>query len=358
MNQISCDAFIELDDEIKQEFYEDVQAAIKDINECASLLESGADAQVIDRMFRSLHTVKGNCNMVFLEEFVEVSHKLEDLFSGIRSGEIQYDDTYGEFAVVAVNAIDVQIQSMLQNQTADGDILKKLEQIIDQIEVTSPEERLAISEKAIIAIQDGHYNLDLVAIDSEHGRAFSFLDATDFEFFEFISDRKTAVEPEHHDYIFICETLALKINQRLGNSIDEQQLKVAVMFTGFSRAFASDPQAIQLDIEQVFFASGLLSRISGWGTAADIILQMLENHDGSGVPKGLKGDEILPAAQALGLAVEFTLAVLLNQSQGYKASLFTAVKMINAQKGTRFKDRLIERFNQIIKSEYLTTQMW
>ena len=358
MNQISCDAFNELDDEIKQEFYEDVQAAIKDINECAEILEAGADAQVIDRMFRSLHTVKGNCNMVFLDEFVEASHKLEDLFSDIRSGDIDYNDIYGQFAVVAVNAIDIQLQTLIKTQVADKDILDKLEVIIDQIENTDQESRLPLTEKAIIAIQDGHFNLDLVAIDQEHGRAFSFLDATDFEFFEFISDKKTAVDPEHHVFVEICETLALKLNAKLGQSIDEQQLKVAVMFIAFSRAFATDPQATTLEIEQVFFASGLLNRISGWNIAADVTLQLLENHDGSGLPLGLKDEKILPAAQAVALAAEFTLTVMLNQNQGYKTSLFTAVKAINAKKGTRFKDRLIERFNTVIKSEYLTAQFW
>ncbi|MCW9015540.1 MAG: hypothetical protein OQJ89_01105, partial [Kangiellaceae bacterium] len=74
VKEINSEAFDELEDEIKQEFYEDVVAAISDINECATTLESGADAQVIDRMFRSLHTVKGNCNMVFLEDFVEATH--------------------------------------------------------------------------------------------------------------------------------------------------------------------------------------------------------------------------------------------------------------------------------------------
>lgn len=358
MSQITCESFNELDDEIKQEFYEDVKAAIKDVNECATILEAGADAAVIDRMFRSLHTVKGNCNMVFLDVFVDVTHKLEDLFSDIRSGDIAYNDTFGKFAVTAINAIEIQIDSTVTNQFADSDILGRLEQIIDQIEHTSPEDRLEVAEKAIIAVQDGHYNLELVAVDEEHGKAFSFLDATDFEFFQFISDQKVKVAPEHHDFIEICETLALKLNEKLGQSIDEQQLKTAVMFAGFSQSLASDEFPTKLKIEQVFFASGLLSRMPGWKIAADVCLQLLESFDGSGSPYGLKDSKIMPASQALALAVEFTLLVLKNKQKGYKQSLFTAVKLINAQKDTRFKGRLIERFNTVIKSEYLTNQMW
>ena len=98
--------------------------------------------------------------------------------------------------------------------------------------------------------------------------------------------------------------------------------------------------------------------MAGWSIASDVILQLNENHDGTGAPLGLKDEQIKPAAQALALSFEFTFIVMLNLSQGYKASLFTAVKMINAKKDTRYKARLIERFNQIIKTDYLTTQMW
>lgn len=358
MSQIICEAFNELDDEVKQEFYEDVRAAVKDVNECAAILEDGADAAVIDRMFRALHTVKGNCNMVFLPIFVDVTHKLEDLFSGIRSGEIAYHDTFGKFAVVAINAIEAQIDSMVLQQVADSEILTNLDSIIDQIENTHSEEQLEITEKAIIAIQDGHYNLELVAVDDEHGQAFSFLDATDFEFFQFISDQKVKVESKHHDFVVICEALALLLNARLGHSIDEQQMKVAVLFVGFSQSLADEEFPVTLKIEQVFFASGMLSRMQGWKVAADICLQLLENFDGSGSPFGHKDNDIMPASQALALAVEFTLLVLKHKQLGYKKSLFTAVKLINAQKDTRFKDRLIERFNTVIKTEYLSSQMW
>ncbi|TQV76534.1 hypothetical protein FLL45_00800 [Aliikangiella marina] len=358
MNQISCEAFNELEDEVKQEFYEDVQSAIKDINECASTLETGADAAVIDRMFRALHTVKGNCKMVFLEEFVTSSHKLEDLFSGIRSGEIDYQDIYGKFAVTAVNAIDIQLKTLVETGSADADTLKKLEDIIDHIEVAPVEDRPHLAEKAIIAIQDGHFKLDLVALDEGHGRAFSFLDATDFEFFEFISDKKALIDPSHQAFIDICEPLAMKLNAKLGQSIDEQQLRTAVIFVAFSRALASDSLATMLEVEQVFFVSGLLNRMAGWSTAAEIALQMIEKHDGTGAPLGIEGDKIMPAAQALGLATEFALIVLQSKTKGYKQSLFSAVKLINAQKDSRYKSRLIERFNDVIKSEYLTTQMW
>ncbi len=358
MSLIACSAFTELDDEIKQEFYEDVAAAIKDINECAVVLETGADSQVIERMFRSLHTVKGNCNMVFLEPFVNAAHKLEDLFSDIRSGDIEYSDIYGKFAVAVVNVFNSQLILLIDNQPVDDLFLVKIESLIDKIESTETEQRLSLTAKAIIAIQDGHYNPELVAVDEENGRAFSFPDATDLEFFEYIADKQTAIDPEYHQYVQICEALALKLNAMLKRSIEEQQVRAVVIFMGLSRRMVPCSEVIHFNIDQVFFASGLLSRMAGWTTAADVTLQLLESHDGNGMPYGLENEDIMPVAQAISLAFEFTSIVMANKKQGYKQALFTAVKSINAEKEIRYKSRLIERFNTLIKNEYLTGQMW
>lgn len=358
MSQNNFDTFNELDDDIKREFYEDVVAAIGDINQCAQLLEAGSDAQVIDRMFRALHTVKGNCNMVFLTDFVNASHKLEDLFSDIRSGEIEYNDTYGNFAVVAINTIKIELDSLMNTQSANTDILASLESTIEEIERSSSGQRLLTTEKAIIAIQDGHFNLDLVAMNEENGQAFSFLESTDSEFFQFISDKQIKAKPETAKFIEICETLAVQLNSMLGRSMDEEQLKTAITFVILSNLISNETHPEDLTIEQIFFASGLLSRMSGWSEAAEVVLQLKENYAGSGAPLGLEKEQISPAAQALALAFEFTFIVMKQISSGYKKSLFSAVKLINAKKDKRYKARLIERFNQLIKQEYLTNQMW
>ncbi len=358
LSHVDNPAFNELDDETKQEFFEDVVAAIGDVNDCASLLASGADAQVIDRMFRALHTVKGNCKMVFLEEFVDTSHKLEDLFSDIRSGEIAYQDIFGQFAVVVINEIQKQLEQLIKTQQADLTVLKSMESIIDKIECFPSNERASVAERAIIAISDGHFNLDLVAIDNEHGRAFSFTDATDLEFFEFIGDKLSAANPNHEKFLKITKDLALSLNEKLGRKADIDQINAAIYLLVLSNSIRREDSKFELALEQVFFASGLLDRIPGWAQASSLVHKSLENHDGSGVPNGLSGEDIEPAAQVLGLAFEFGYQVVNHLSMGYKQSLFTAVKAINAKKDTRYKSRLIERFNSLIKQEYLTAQKW
>ncbi len=357
MVDITCEEFSELEDEIKQEFYEDVVAAIADINACVSQLKESVDESVIDRMFRAIHTVKGNCNMVFLTEFVNSAHQLEDLFSSVRSKAITYDPVYGRFAIQVVNQIQQQIQSIIETGIANGEILMNVKSLINQVQATTDAERVDMTEKAITAIEDGHFSIGMIVQDSEDGHAFSFMDATDIEFFEYISHRHQQNQ-KHHKFYKICSVLANKLNLMLAHAADEQQLHAAIIFLHLTQKIEPDGTASGLSIQQCIIASGLLSRMSGWSAAADLCIQAMEFHDGSGTPKGLKGCEVPPAAQVLSLSFDFACQILIVPGQSYKQALFAAVKNINSKKDTRYKEKLIQRFNHLIKTEYLINKMF
>lgn len=357
MVDITCVEFSELDDEIKQEFYEDVVAAIADINKCVLELEESVDESVIDRMFRAIHTVKGNCNMVFLTEFVNSAHQLEDLFSSVRSKTIAYDAVYGRFASQVVNQIQHQLELMIETGKADGDILSNLKLLIDQVQAASDGERVDTTEKATIAINDGHFTIGMIVQDSEDGHAFSFMDASDIEFFEYISHRHQ-LNHNHHQFYEICSVLANKLNSLLARAADQEQLHAAIIFLHLTQKVEPNGAATELNIQQCIIASGLLSRMPGWSPAAELCIQAMEYHDGSGAPKALKGSDIPPAAQVLTLSFDFAFQILAVPAQSYKQALFSAVKEINSKKDTRYKEKLIQRFNNLIKTEYLTTKMF
>jgi len=358
---ITCDAFSELEDEVQQEFYEDVVSAIDDINQCVNLLEGstdGVDDGVIDRIFRSIHTVKGNCNMVFLREFVDAIHQLEDLFSAVRAKDIDYHPVYGLLAIKIVNLVQIELKSLIDQKFANGDILEKIQSLLEQVENAPRECTVEIATKSITAIEDGHFSITLVEGDSTQGSSFSFLESTDFEFLEYLSGRTQSTSDYHSSFYKIAKTLALKLNQMLSNKADEQQLEAGLIALHLSQRLEPSGESSSLTLQHVIFSHGLLSRMSGWCSAASLCLQVLENHNGSGIPSATSGDQILPAAQVLGLSCDFAFHVLNAENKEYKQSLFTAVKAINAEKNTRFKDRLVERFTGLIKSEYLSSKMY
>jgi response regulator RpfG family c-di-GMP phosphodiesterase len=83
-------------------------------------------------------------------------------------------------------------------------------------------------------------------------------------------------------------------------------------------------------------------------TGAIIALSHHERWDGSGYPKGLKGDDIPIAGRIVALADVFDA---LRHKRCYKEpwSLDDVVKEINAQQGKQFDPKLIEVFNQRVK---------
>jgi len=354
---IVCETFSELEDEVKQEFYEDVVASIRDINACVSELQESVDESVIDRMFRAIHTVKGNCNMVFLEAFVNATHQLEDLFSSIRSKDIAYHPVYGRFAIQIVNLIELQLRVLIETNRADGDVLENIRKLIDEVQAAPPDQQIITAGKAITAMEDGHFSIALIVQDSADGHAFSFMDATDMEFFEYLSSHHQQ-NHSHQQFYTICSDLANKLNNMLTASADEQQFNAATIFLHLVQKVEPNGSATELTVQQCIMASGLLSRMVGWSEAAELCIQAMEFHDGSGAPKSLKGSDILPAAQVLALSFDFAFQILAAIEQPYKQALFAAVKNINTKKDTQYKEKLIQRFNQLIKTEYLTEKMF
>ena len=83
-------------------------------------------------------------------------------------------------------------------------------------------------------------------------------------------------------------------------------------------------------------------------TGAIIALSHHERWDGSGYPKGLKGEDIPIAGRIVALADVFDA---LRHKRCYKEpwSLDDVVKEINAQQGKQFDPKLIEVFNQRVK---------
>ncbi|MDQ7049033.1 MAG: Hpt domain-containing protein [Enterobacterales bacterium] len=355
MNQIACEAFTELESDVKQEFYEDISSAVDDVMLCAQELDQTVDSEVIDRMFRAIHTVKGNCNMVFLGQFVESMHQLEDFFSEIRSGNIDYHAVYGQFAEKIVVLIRVQLKQLIETTHADGEILDQCKHLITQLLQADNKERESLAKKAIAAIDAGHFSTSLIVQQGDSGHAFSFMDATDIEFFEFISSGRQQND-SCQDFYPICLAIAQKLNQMLTNQADPDQLKAAIIFLYLSRKNVSQSDFSELNVQQCIMASGILSRMAGWSNASELCIQAMECHDGSGLPNGLAASQILPAAQVVRLAFDFSYNIVKTNGIDYKQRLFSAVKSINAHKDSYYKDRLIQRFNQLIKTDYLTQQ--
>lgn len=351
-----CSEFAELDAEVKQEFYADVKDCVADINECAAIVASEDTQVLVNRLFRSIHTIKGNCNMVFLPPFVEATHVIEELVQDVRNGKYPYHPAYGKLLITAINAIDELLGITMQNSTIDTDSLAKLERLMLMVKESDGESRVEQAMRGELAILDKHYSLDLVAVSQFEGEAFSIFDATDMEFFHYLSECQRAIDPLHKLRMKIQVNLLLSLNSRLHHPEEEEQILAALYTYEFFRIV--EGSGVDRTRRRVFSAGSLLARVSGWSRASEIVFQTNEKWSGEGFPRGLQGNQIIEAAKALSLADEFASNALQHQTEGYKKSLFIAVKLINQKADIEYPQELINHFNQVIKQDFLTQKQW
>jgi hypothetical protein len=351
-----CKEFSELDAEVKQEFYSDVKDCVQDINDCAPILTSEDPQVLINRLFRSIHTIKGNCNMVFLEPYVQCTHIIEEMVQDIRNGVYAYQPAYGRLFIALINAVDEQLAITMAQNEINMETLQQIEAMVNRIRSADDSRRVEEAMRGELALLDGHYSLDLVAVSQFEGEAFSIFDATDMEFFHYLSECQRAVDPLHQTRMQVQIELARALNQNLLQPEDDQQLLAAIYTYEFFRVVKGN------DVDQirrrVFSAGSMLARIPGWSRASELVFQSNEKTDGSGFPRGLKGDAIYDAAKILHLVDSFISTALEHRDQGYKKSLFIAVKSINQLADIEYPQHLINQFNQIIKSHYLSQSLW
>ncbi|WP_306603455.1 hybrid sensor histidine kinase/response regulator [Azonexus sp.] len=97
-------------------FIEEARDHINRLNDGLSTLESGSgDAEVINTIFRSAHTIKGSSRMLKLVTITETAHKLEDVMGGLRDGSLQFSPTLGQLLYRAVDALSGLVDTLAEN---------------------------------------------------------------------------------------------------------------------------------------------------------------------------------------------------------------------------------------------------
>ncbi len=87
-------------------FQEEAQDLLQRLNEGVIMLEADpGDREIIDKMMRDAHTIKGSSRMVGLIEISDVAHWLEDIMVKVRDGEMAYVPQMSDYFFDALDAI-------------------------------------------------------------------------------------------------------------------------------------------------------------------------------------------------------------------------------------------------------------
>jgi chemotaxis protein histidine kinase CheA len=79
-----------------------------------ALESSPGDADLLNRIFRTMHTIKGTSGFLAFDPVVRLSHRAEDVLNAIRRGEVQLDRRCMDALLVARDQLGVMLQDIRQ----------------------------------------------------------------------------------------------------------------------------------------------------------------------------------------------------------------------------------------------------
>jgi len=113
-------------------FVSESREYLRSLNKTMIELESDPEnRELVDKMFRACHTVKGMAGMMNLKNVGDLTHALEDVLSALRDGQIHLDDEITEKTFGALDILDSMI-----GQVEKSGVAQEQEAIIDALRET------------------------------------------------------------------------------------------------------------------------------------------------------------------------------------------------------------------------------
>src|SRR5579863_10149703 len=110
MNQLTPDNA----EQFKQSFREEAREILVELESALlELNENPSDPDLVGRIFRGLHTIKGSGSMFGFEKLAAFTHNLETAFDEVRNGRLQIDSGLIDLTLAALD----QIRAMLEEDS-------------------------------------------------------------------------------------------------------------------------------------------------------------------------------------------------------------------------------------------------
>jgi len=370
MSTITCPQFCEMDSEIIEDFSECLRENVEAIESCLSLLdeEQSPNQDLVHRLFRDIHSLKGNCRMVFLDPLVETIHSLEEIVSEMRQEKRNYHPAYGEFFMSTIVHLESMIDALLrEGEVNDGQQTKIMGLIKTILAAETGKDVDALNQALILLSASSHSNEDDFTSQPENKQtslqAPKSETEEDLAFFKKLSLQLDGLNPSRTERTQTILDLCLSTNNDMGKIVDIEQLTAAVYMHDFGMALvpyeilAKPTKLNAKEVERIHNHVGigaqLLHRMKGWDEAAEIVLQHHEHYNGRGYPLKISGGNIHPGAMIIALADTFYAVTNERVDRSDKKSLFSAVTLINGESGEQFDPKFVEAFNETVRRNYI-----
>jgi two-component system chemotaxis sensor kinase CheA len=114
-------------DQFKQAFREEAREILAELETALlELNENRGDKELVGRVFRALHTIKGSGSMFGFDELAAFTHNLETAFDAVRNGRLQVNSELIDLTLSALDQIRAMIEEGQGEDAADAKICAEI----------------------------------------------------------------------------------------------------------------------------------------------------------------------------------------------------------------------------------------
>ncbi|MFK7884228.1 MAG: chemotaxis protein CheA [Phycisphaerales bacterium] len=126
----------DFDPEILQDFLTESSELLEQLESDLMILESSPeDQELLNQIFRALHTIKGSASFLALTNLVEIAHAAETALNAARSGQVVVGRTEMDLFLAAVDILKTQFEQLANGETelekAEDSLVSALDAIAD-----------------------------------------------------------------------------------------------------------------------------------------------------------------------------------------------------------------------------------
>jgi len=353
----------EFDESMAKEFMEDFHDSQDVIsNTLISLEKNPKDIKAAQEIFRSVHSIKGNLQMIGLGRVSDLVHKLEDLLDAVRKGRMNFTPLFSDLILLNIETVhDLCIEIFDYN-----DVSEQLDTLLDNMEKLStdqPDDAMLVSG---IQIFDPYYKSSITSNDSPPPAPAPInIDYMKRDIALFVDLAQTM---EHRIMGKLGKSqriseMALQMNQIANKPVDELQLHAAALVHDIGMAFLplsllnkteryTDQERKKL-LDHPSHSANLLVGLENWDLAGKIVKQHHERVDGKGYPNNLSKNEIVDGAKILAIADTFESMSHSRADREHRRTVIRIVAEINANENTQFDEHWVNIFNVYVRQRYL-----
>lgn len=354
------------------EHYDELQHTLNKLGKFAD------DMALINVVFRSLHSIKGNAAMAQVQPLVDFTHALEETVDAMRRNDFSPTEKICDLLLIGTDYLRDLHKFYLFGKPYDGfDEQIFANRFIALAESTSTE----VAEAAALQFYkeiypefdtpdttiETHANLNDIDLTEHRNYIFCLGEHSDEQYNDLDYFRELSLQVDQQNVFWHGRTdklvyLAIQLCRlSTDKPIDSTQLIAAIYMHDIGMAFLPyelvnkqaklDENEFKNLQQHVKWGSQLLSRMPLWSEAAVIVEQHHEQENGSGYPNKLTSEALCEGAKIIAILDAFYAMTNLRSDRDHRRSILRAISEINACTGTQFNGYWVDLFNQLIKNE-------